>query len=139
MFYLIYASAANKLFSKEQLVDLLTKCRAKNTSLGITGMLLYKDGSFMQALEGEESAVRSLFKTISGDRRHKLVSIIHEGNVDERQFPEWSMGFRDLNSPDVQSIPGYNEFLNKSLTGEEFTSNPTICQKLLLMFKRHMV
>ena len=102
-------------------------------------MLLYKDGSFMQALEGDEATVLGLFERISRDSRHKMISIIHQGSVDERQFPDWSMGFRDLNSPEVQSVPGYSEFLNKSLTGSEFTSNPTICQKLLLMFKRHMI
>ena len=139
MFYLIYASSAGKLFSKEQLVDLLARSQANNVTLGITGMLLYKDGSFMQALEGDEAAVRGLFEKISHDSRHKMVSVIHQGNIDERQFPDWSMGFRNLNSPDVQSVPGYTEFLNKGLTGNEFTSNPTICQKLLLMFKQHMI
>ena len=34
MFYLVYASAAGKLFSKEQLVDLLAKSRANNIALG---------------------------------------------------------------------------------------------------------
>jgi hypothetical protein len=110
MFYLIYASAAGKLFSKEQLVDLLAKARPNNAALGVTGMLLYKDGSFMQVLEGVEAAVRTLFEKISRDSRHKMISIIHQGNVDERQFPDWSMGFRNLNSPEVQSLPGTMSF-----------------------------
>jgi hypothetical protein len=135
---MIYASAAVKLFSEEELVELLAKSRANNAPLGVTGMLLYRDGNFMQALEGEESSVRDLFEKISRDARHKSVSIIHEASVDERQFPDWSMGFRDLNSPDVLSLPGYSEFLNKSFTGIEFTANPSIGQKLLLMFKKHM-
>ena len=93
----------------------------------------------MQVLEGDEASVRGLFEKISRDSRHKMVSIIHQGNLDERQFPDWSNGFHELNSPEVQSVPGYSEFLNKSLTGDEFTSNPTICQKLPLMFKQPMM
>lgn len=66
MVYLIYASAAVKL--------------------------IYKDGNFIQVLEGEEPVVRKLFEKIWRDARHKLVSIIHAGSLDERQFPDWSMG-----------------------------------------------
>lgn len=101
-------------------------------------MLPYKDGNFRQALEGEEPVVRELYAKISRDRRHDGVLALLQGTVPARQFPDWSMGFRDLNSSDVRSLPGYNEFLNTPLTGAEFSDDPTRCQRLLTMFKKMM-
>jgi Sensors of blue-light using FAD len=138
MFFLVYVSSAVKPFLQSELLDLLAKSRENNARLGITGMLLYKDGNFMQALEGEEGAVQALYARIGRDPRHRGLLTLLQGPLEERQFPEWSMGFRDLNAADVLSTPGYSEFLNTPLMGKEFSSDPTRCQKLLLTFKRNM-
>jgi hypothetical protein len=138
MHFLVYVSSAVTPFSGSELVDLLKKSHEKNATLGITGMLLYKDGNFMQVLEGEEEVVRTLYTRIAGDPRHRGLHTLLQRPLAERQFPDWSMGFRDLNAADALSIPGYSEFLNAPLTGEEFASNPTRCQKFLMMFKRNM-
>src|SRR6266496_3606353 len=134
MFFLVYVSSAVKPFSRSELVDLLAKSHENNTALGITGMLLYKNGNFMQVLEGEEHVVRALYARIGLDSRHRGLLTLMQGPLAERQFPDWSMGFHDLNAAEVLSTPGYNEFLNTPLTGEEFSSDPTRCQKLLMMF-----
>lgn len=138
MFFMVYVSSAVNLFSPNELVDLLAKSRQNNKERGITGMLLYKDGNFMQVLEGEESAVRTLHAKIQNDPRHRGLITLLQGHQEARQFPNWSMGFRDLASPEVQSLAGYNEFLNTSLTGAEFSDDPTRCQRLLLSFKKNM-
>jgi Sensors of blue-light using FAD len=137
-FYFVYVSSAFVPFTKEELLALLAKSREKNARLGITGMLLYKDGNFMQVLEGEESAVRALGDTIHDDPRHHGMIPILEGHAEERQFPDWSMGFRDLGSEEAKRTPGYSEFLSTPLTVAEFAPDPTRCRKLLLMFRRNM-
>jgi hypothetical protein len=138
MFFLVYVSSAVVPFSPSDLADLLAKSHKNNSALGITGMLLYKDGNFMQVLEGEEKAVRTLYAKIGDDSRHRGVLTLLQGQVGEREFPDWSMGFRDLNAADVRSMPGYSAFLNTPLTGKEFESDPTRGQKLLMMFKKRM-
>ncbi len=138
MFFLTYASTAVRDLSKADLNELLAQCRKNNAELDITGMLLYKGGNFMQVLEGEESTVRSLYAKISGDPRHKGEILLQQGTQEERQFPGWSMGYRDLESQEARSIPGYSEFLNTPLTGQEFSADPGRAQKLLLSFKRNM-
>ena len=60
MFHLVYASSALQPFTKPELQALLEQARQKNAKLGVTGMLLYKDGNFMQVLEGEKETVRKL-------------------------------------------------------------------------------
>ncbi|MFM8330869.1 MAG: BLUF domain-containing protein [Candidatus Methylumidiphilus sp.] len=138
VYYLVYVSSATQPFSPSELVDLLSKSHAYNSTVGITGMLLYKDGNIMQAIEGEEAAVKSLYAKIQLDKRHRGIITLLQGPQPERQFPNWSMGFNDLKKVDVSSIPGYSEFLNTPLTGAEFSSDPTRCQRLLLSFKQNM-
>ena len=101
-------------------------------------MLLYKDGNFMQVLEGDEDTVRALSTKIADDPRHRGLITLLQGPREERQFPDWSMGFCDLASAEVLSIPGYNEFLNTPLTREEFSADPSRSQRLLLTFKENM-
>ena len=138
IFYLVYVSSAVRLFSTPELLAILGKFKRNNELLGITGMLLYKDGNFIQALEGLEKNVRDLFAKVSCDRRHRGVLILAEGFRDERQFSDWSMGFRNLDEADARTTPGYSEFLNTSLTSPQFTSEPSRCQRLLLAFKNNM-
>jgi hypothetical protein len=138
MFFLVYVSSATRPFSGEDLRALLLTCRKNNAEIGVTGMLLYKDGNFMQVLEGDEEAVRGLYEKIAEDPRHGGEMTLQQGFSEGRQFPDWSMGFRDLDSPDARSEPGYSEFLNAPLTGREFSADPSRAQKLLLTFKRTM-
>lgn len=137
-FSLVYVSSATLPFSGEDLRALLATCRKNNAGLGVTGMLLYKDGNFMQLIEGDQGAVLGLYAKIAADGRHGGEITLNKGFVEERQFPDWSMAFRDLGLPEERSSPGYSEFLNSSLTGREFSENPSRAQKLLLTFKRTM-
>lgn len=138
MFSLVYVSSAVTPFSPAELTDLLSISQRNNAALEISGMLLYKDGNVMQVLEGEETVVLNLHAKIRRDPRHRGLLTLLQAHVAERQFPSWSMGFRDLSAGDVTTVPGYNEFLNTPLTGQEFSSDPTRCQRLLLTFKKSM-
>jgi hypothetical protein len=138
MIFLVYVSSAVKPFAESELLELLAKSVENNLNLGLTGMLLYKDGNFMQVLEGEEATVRALYTKIRRDPRHRGLLTLLEGPLKERQFPDWSMGFRNLNAAAVLATPGYSEFLNTPLTVEEFSSDPTRCQRLMMTFKRSM-
>ena len=138
LFSLTYVSSAVELFSKSELEHLMALSRENNAKRGVTGMLLYKEGNFMQVLEGDEREVRILYEKISADTRHKDDIVLLQGPVAERQFPDWAMGFRDLDSLGVQDIPGYSEFLNTPLSEREFFADPTRSQKLLLSFKQSM-
>lgn len=138
MFFIIYVSSAIHPFPRPELFDILTKSRLNNAKLNVTGMLLYKDGNIIQVLEGEETGVRTLYAKIALDPRHQAIIKLLQGTTEVRQFPEWSMGFNDLNHVDLTSIPGYSEFLNTPLTSAEFSLDPTRCQRLLLLFKQNM-
>lgn len=138
MFHFVYASTATKLFTKPELRELLSKAERNNVKLGLTGMLLYKDGNFLQVLEGQKEVVMKLAATIGADSRHKGVLVLLQGSTEERDFPDWSMGFRDLEDRGAAKTPGYSDFMNTPLTGEEFANDPRRSMKLLLLFKKNM-
>ncbi len=137
IYFIIYISSATRPFSKNELLELLAKCRENNIQLNITGMLLFKAGFFQQILEGPEDVVKSLYAKIQKDPRHRGVIKAFEGYENERQFSEWSMGFYDLNSAEAADIPGYSPYLNTPLSDEQFMSNLGICRRFMLMFKKY--
>jgi hypothetical protein len=126
------------LFSDQDLVQLLQKSCEKNARLGLTGMLLYKDGNFMQVLEGPEKTVGEVYATILNDSRHHGAILLLKERIEDRKFSNWSMGFRNLRDVDLKEVPGYTDFLGESLISPSFRSTPTRAQKLLLMFREKM-
>jgi len=54
MFHVVCASTASDSLTKVGLELLLEQTHRTNTQGGITGMLLYKDGCFLQAIESEK-------------------------------------------------------------------------------------
>jgi hypothetical protein len=97
---LVYVSAAVDPFSDDALQELLQRARQKNAQLGVTGLLLYADGNFMQCLEGARVAVSALFETISRDPRHHQVMTLVDEPVARREFGEWAMAFRRVDLPE---------------------------------------
>jgi FAD-dependent sensor of blue light len=97
MLQIVYTSTANQEFSPADLEWLLTSARARNKVIGVTGMLVFHHGTFLQALEGEKRAVNEIFASIRGDGRHRDVTILHRGSgLEQRVFGHWSMGFADV-------------------------------------------
>src|SRR5262245_17373729 len=135
MISLIYVSSATRLLSEEELLNLLQLSRSNNEQIEITGMLLYKGGNFMQVIEGPEEAVTALYQKILQDPRHTGIMLLSKEPLKERQFPDWSMGFQNLDKLSPEEIPGYTPFLNEDLTSEVFRANPTRAHVVLQNFK----
>ena len=130
----IYTSAATRYFESNTLLSLLEKARAKNASLGVTGMLLFENGSFFQILEGPESAVDALYKTIAQDNRHeKCVTIIREP-IAKRAFAEWTMGLGGANAQALDEIVGLNDFFTSGKSFEGISHGRA--KKLLDAFRQ---
>lgn len=134
MIQLVYVSSAIHPFSNAELVALLTKARTKNAALQVTGMLLYKDGNFIQAIEGEEATVRQLFARISADPRHRGTEVVIDEEIPERTFADWSMGFRNLADAETQALPGFTRVMNHAMQFENLKNDTTGCMDLLQFF-----
>ena len=135
---LVYVSAAGAELTHEQLVDLLKRSRANNAREGITGMLLYKGGNFMQLIEGPRDRVTALFERIRHDPRHRLVYRLLLEPVATRQFPDWSMAFHDIDRLAPADRAAASAFLREEFSAAGFGAEPHKAVQLLLDFKRLM-
>ncbi|GEA12454.1 BLUF domain-containing protein [Alteromonas sp. KUL49] len=109
-FQLVYCSKANQHFTSADLLALLEQSKDYNASKNITGLLLYKDKSFIQLLEGDKKEILDLYREIEKDTRHRQVTRLIEKETDERHFPQWSMGFQHLDE-DSDKVQGYSSFM----------------------------
>jgi hypothetical protein len=107
MYQILYLSSAVKPFTDEELEALLNNARVANKKVNVTGLLVYHDGNFIQLLEGEEADVKAIFAKIKQDLRHRGIIELIDKDADARIFPEWSMGFKTLNSNDFSELKGY--------------------------------
>ena len=135
LYHLGYVSTEAVKFSEEALVALLSEARNANTDRDVTGLLLYREGSFYQVLEGSESDVMATFRDIEGDARHKEVRILFNGETDAREFADWKMGFLNLDGVDVETLSGFSDFMTRDAQPQEFLENLSRGKRLALMFR----
>jgi hypothetical protein len=89
---LMYASRAVPAIDQEELVTILRQSKANNPGIGVTGVLCFSGGIFLQVIEGGRSAVNRLYNRIAADPRHTEVEVLLYEEIGERRFASWSMG-----------------------------------------------
>jgi hypothetical protein len=105
---LLYASRAVDS-SAEAIENILTQSRHYNPTCGITGILCYGGGIFLQAIEGGRMAVSDLYGHIQRDPRHKDVVLLHYEEISERRFGGWTMGQVNLSRINTSILLKYSE------------------------------
>jgi hypothetical protein len=134
MYHLLYVSSAVNLFTDAQLEELLKVSRHNNGSCGVTGLLLYVGGNFIQLLEGEKEVVQATHLRIANDPRHHGLITLLQGECEKREFPEWSMGFKKVEQANAEEVPGYSDFLQRD--GDE-PAHRSAAIKLFEYFKNN--
>ena len=138
MISLIYVSTATHLLSNEELLEILHVSRRNNQTGPITGLLLYKDGNFMQVLEGPEEAVREIFGKILKDTRHTDITVLSTDPIKERQFSDWKMAFLNLDEETAKHENAYSQFLSDDFTIDKYRETPELAYIMLLSFKKNL-
>jgi len=111
MLSITYLSAASSALTPEQLANLVTQARASNAELGITGILVYSAGTFVQTLEGPQPAVSALYDRIVSDARHTEVIEVWRETTLHRTFSTWTMAFKELTPEEAAAVPELHEVL----------------------------
>ena len=123
--YIIYYSFSRSDISSSELEGILRKARDWNQAHEITGLLIYrfnkifKRGNFLQIIEGSKKSILSTWERISADQRHHTITVLEDGNFEERNFSAWSMGLKNLDNEILREVPG---FIN--INNDQFWSNP---------------
>jgi hypothetical protein len=105
---LLYASRAIDPASAE-IEQILAQSRQGNPGLGITGILCYGGGIFLQAIEGGRNSVSELYGHIQRDPRHKDVILLHYEEISERRFSGWTMGQVNMSKINASILLKYAE------------------------------
>jgi hypothetical protein len=105
---LLYASRAIDP-SVEAIETILAKSRQYNPTSGITGILCYGGGIFLQAIEGGRMAVSDLYGHIQKDVRHRDVVLLHYEEISERRFGGWTMGQVNMSKINTNILLKYAE------------------------------
>ncbi|HTH79784.1 MAG TPA: BLUF domain-containing protein [Ramlibacter sp.] len=105
---LLYCSRAVDT-SPEAIEAILSQSRQHNPVSGITGILCYGGGIFLQAIEGGRMQVSELFGHIMKDARHKDVALLDFEEIDERRFGGWSMGQVNVGKVNHSILLKYSE------------------------------
>lgn len=89
----LYVSSAAPGLSLAEIDALLIEARRRNEQDGITGVLLFGGGNFMQYFEGPRAAAEALLARLLRDKRHFDMHLIMNDPVEARRFSSWAMGF----------------------------------------------
>jgi hypothetical protein len=118
LFTVLYISVAQARFSQAALTSRLVQSREYNAVHGITGLLVYVNGHWIEFLEGEQANVEESMSRIERDPHHREVEVIEQGPATAREFEDWRMAFLDHASPEVRALPGYSTFLEEPFDWE---------------------
>lgn len=117
----VYAADAAQGVSDHDVADIVRQSQRNNERLGITGLLVWTGGVFLQAIEGPYAAVTELLEIIQTDTRHLGIMPISEKEIAYRLYPSWSMEYvRTL--PDVSGI----------VLADTLAANPDTADRALL-------
>ncbi len=128
--YIVYVSQRHATCTQEEIDKILEACERNNSHSDATGVLLYSESKFIQYLEGDYKKIISLYDKIKQDPRHRNVVMVQMGNIDERLFPSWQMGSRQIseNKVDYKTRLSHQESVtfNNILEGKEQTGNKSL-------------
>lgn len=136
MICIVYISSAKLGLTYSEIINIVEDSRINNEKNGLTGLLLFNSGNFMQLLEGEESVVDALYRKIEKDRRHTEVKLLLKEPITHRNFNNWTMGFKNIEKLKEIKPELLNSFLTDELNFSVYQKNPYRALEFLETFKR---
>jgi hypothetical protein len=131
---LIYVSTATNELNDKEIRQILDSSIRHNTPQEVTGLLLYSHGSFMQVLEGEETAVDETMSRIKKDPLHHSILVMTRSPITVREFGTWAMAFRGIKAPDSATWPAYAPFFERGFNARLIDATPGVALEILRRF-----
>lgn len=137
LFAIVYTSQALQKLENTELMEIYAISRKNNLNDNITGFLIYRDGYFLQLLEGPKNQVLPCFERIQKDRRHRSITLQGEVQLTERMMPDWSMGQVNLKpgQPSSDRIIDLFELARNN----EIYENPDSLMSLVKIFSKDAI
>lgn len=125
---LIYSSEPAQPLDDQQVMDILSTARRNNERNDVTGMLVFDSQAFLQVIEGGRDQLSALYASLVRDARHRRLTILGMGPVDERAFSSWQMGFAAAHA-------GHRSLFLKHGTSSRFEPDRLTAQAALALAK----
>jgi len=136
MICMVYMSSAKLGLTEGEIINIVEDARINNEKIGVTGLLLFSKGNFMQLLEGVEPVIDTLYDKIRIDNRHADVKVLLKEPIAHRNFGDWTMGFKNIEKLKRISPEALNSFLENDLNFSIYQHNPYRALEFLETFKR---
>ena len=120
--------------SPADLAEILRVARRRNQERDITGMLLHRNGNFLQVLEGPRERVEALIAKINQDPRHCDLKLLLNVPLLTRAFGTWTMAFEDVSGLNPAEMPGHSRFLTDGFSSTECVRYPHEALRMLHAF-----
>ena len=130
-FQLIYTCAFSKSLTHKDLDKVAQTYSKLNSENGITGLLLCKDGSALQVLEGKKEAVQQLYEDITAIPHVSSPLVLIKRMTSKREFLDWSMGFKNANETEAAfklSARSFEDALSENISPEIRTIGRTFAR-----------
>lgn len=134
LIYISTATGDTLVNIEHELQRLLEVSVRNNQAQGLTGMLLYANGGFMQVLEGEEAALQAAYARIAVDPRHKDLYLLAHEPITGRAFAQWHLGCRRLDLQGLRGLPvpaDFTAFVRHGFDETALQARPGVALEML--------
>lgn len=87
----LYSSIAREGLGSDEVFSIIETASRLNPQRDITGFLIFRDGRFLQLVEGPGRQLDRLIDDLLGDPRHHSLEVLERRDVQARSFPNWRM------------------------------------------------
>lgn len=130
---LVYASQTAETVTAIRIRRIVADAAVFNELAGVTGLLLYDGGRFLQYLEGPQDGVDAVFKRVLASTSHLEIVELARGVVGERLLPYWPMTLVHAESNVLGRLTSsdWNGFVRRG------PARPTAVDHLLAVAEQH--
>lgn len=91
MHQLVYVSKAASHIASADVFRIIEQSARNNPSADITGFLIFRDGQFLQMIEGPLMSLDALLRVLAHDPRHHSIRVLSREPIAARSYPRWRM------------------------------------------------
>lgn len=115
----MYLSHAVPGFGTDDLHRLVEKSQQRNARNGVTGLLIFAEGHFMQFIEGPEAAIAQLRSLIQADPDHTDITELRYTMASQRLFDGWALASDRLAGREALSLQVARHLARLEWAGED--------------------
>lgn len=132
----VYVSNAVANLSQRMIYD-IEKISVKNNKISdITGILTYKENTFMQFLEGPELNLQRLFAKLKKDPRHTNIDVLRKTYIQERQFSYWHMKYMPIESINMKDDKLFDKLFKQGSMNNDAIDLAIESRAIIVAFKQ---